>query len=114
MAFDDLIAKALKLLAEQNFPFRVMFDIPGTKNEGFFCANKSYIQPGNFCFEVHAARKGSMYSTQHKVMHMNEQDMRKTLKEWADSQTERDKLKAELKELSDSVDDKEGEFPSDY
>lgn len=114
MTFDEVIKHVLEMIVEHDFPYAVVFRIPDSKNVGYFRVEKSYIQPGNFCFEVHAARKGSMYSTQHKVMHMNEQDMRKTLKEWADSQSERDKLKAELEELSDSVDDKEGEFPSDY
>ncbi len=114
MTFDETITKALEILMGHDFPYAVVFRIPDSKNLGYFRVEKSYLKAGDFCFEVHAAREGSMYSTQHKVFHANEQDMKKTLKEWSSSQTERDKLKAELEELSESVDDKEGEFPSDY
>ena len=114
MAFDETMTEALGILAGHDFPCAVVFRIPDSKNLGYFRVEKNLIQEGRFFFEVHAAREGSMYTTHRKILNANEQAMRDALKEWLASQAERDKLRVELEELSESVDDKEGEFPSDY
>ena len=114
MTFDEMIEKALTILAEHNFPYAIYLPIPGTKNVGTFRVSKDYAEVGYFRFEVHASCEGSEYTTYNTTERKAEQELREELKRMAAVKSERDKLRAELEELSDSVDDKEGEFPSDY
>ena len=114
LTFEELAEKCLGILAENDFPFRVVFDIPGTKNEAGLYVAKDLLTPGFFRLEIHAGRRGSQYTTYHTNPGKSEQELRDDIRKCIADKNEISRICAEIKELSDSVDDKEGEFPSDY
>ncbi|MBR0186007.1 MAG: hypothetical protein IJQ24_08265 [Synergistaceae bacterium] len=114
LSFDELIAKSLNVLAEQKFPSYVVFNIPKTKNIAKISVVKDAIDPGFFRLNIHAEREGSNLTIFHMRSKNTEAEIREELRKYADSQAEREAIRAEIMELSESVDDKEGEFPSDY
>ncbi len=114
LTFEELAEKSLKVLAEHDFPLRAVFDIPGTKNEAGLYVVKDLLTPGFFRLEIHAGRLGSQYTTYHTNPGKSEQELRDDIRKYIADKNEISRICAEIKELSDSVDGKEGEFPSDY
>ena len=115
LTFEGLVKRCLEVLAdEHDFPFYVAFDIPGTKNTAGIYAAKDLPTPGFFRLEIHAGREGSQYTTFHTNPGKSEQELRDDIRKYIADENEISRICAEIKELSDSVDDKEGEFPSDY
>ena len=108
---DNLIVKSRRVLIEQEFPFSICFDIPNSKNIAWLQVAKSYKGEGLFRLHVSVAREGSSMMHSHYYPNdMTEEEMRKYLA--GDKDTEQ--IRRSILELSASVDDKEGEFPSDY
>ena len=114
LSFDELIAKSLNVLAEQKFPSSVFFNIPKTKNVARISVIKDALDSEFFRLNIHAERESSSLTIFHMRRKNTEAGIREELRKCADSQTERDAIRSEIMELSESVDDKEGEFPSDY
>ncbi len=109
---DELIKKAMKVLDEhlgkQRLPFCVGLDIPGTKNEAGFYINESFTEQGLVFLQVGVRRVGYDLLVSHYHESMTENELREYLAKIAEDTTE---IQAEIKELSDNVDDREGEFP---
>ncbi len=109
LTLEELLAECRRFLSEQKFPHGVAFDIPGSKNVAMLQVTKGY-QEGKLTLTVNVYREGSRYLHTHYYDHRTEEDMRKYLA--GDEDAER--IIASIRELSASVDDREGEFPSDY
>ena len=108
---DELIVKARRVLVDKDFQVSSYFSIPGTKNIACFQAAKSYKGEGLFRLNVSVSREGSsMLHSHYYPNDMTEQKMRKYLAGDEDA----DNIRKSILELSASVDDKEGEFPSGY
>lgn len=114
MTVEELVKRCLEILAEHDFPFRIAFDIPSTKNEAGLYVVKDSLTPGFFRLEIHAGREGSQYTTYNTGVGKSEQELRDDIRRYIADENEISRICAEIKELSDSVDDKAGEFPSDY
>ena len=114
LTVEELVKKCLEVLSEHDFPFCAVFDIPGKKNEAGLYVVKDLLKPGFFRLEIHANRLGSQYTTYHTNPGKSEQELRDDIRKYIADENEISRICAEIKELSDSVDDKEGEFPSDY
>lgn len=114
LTVEELVKRCLEILAEHDFPLRAVFDIPGKKNEAGLYVVKDLLKPGFFRLEIHANRLGSQYTTYHTNPGKSEQELRDDIKKYIADENEISRICAEIRELSDSVDDKEGEFPGDY
>ncbi len=119
--FCELIKKSIELLIKHDFKGKsafCAFYIPKTKNEALIEAVKSPIHEGCFRLRISAKRKGSDYLISHYQYHAGdktEEELKKYLKtEYLETTENITNLKTTIMELSDSVDDKEGEFPFDY
>lgn len=110
----SLQKKPLKVLAEHEFPFCMAFNIPDTKNIAQIYIAKDLLKPGFFRLQIHAAREDSQYTTYHMGIGKSEPELRDDIRKYIADKNEISRICAEIKELSDFVDDKAGEFPSDY
>ena len=111
MTIDELINGCRKLLHEEKFPCGIGFRLPPSKNIAYLQIANSYKGEGLFRLHVSVSREGSSMMHSHYYHNdMTEEEMRKYLA--GDEDTE--KIRQSILELSASVDDKEGEFPSDY
>ena len=108
---DTLIVKSKRALIEQEFPYSMYFRIPGSKNVAWIQVKKGYSAQGMFRLMVSVSREGSsMVHSNYYYSDMTEEKMRKYLATDEDTA----KIRESILKLSASVDDKEGEFPSDY
>ena len=109
---DELIKKTIQLLlkhlGKQKIPFYAALDIPGTKNEADFYINKSLTKEGLVFLQVGVRRVGYDLLVSHYHESMTEDELREYLAKIVEDTTE---IQAEIKELSDNIDDREGEFP---
>ena len=91
------------------FRFIHTFKISGSKNIAWLQVTKSYKGEGRL--HVSVSREGSAMMHSHYYQDdMTEEEMRKYLAGGKDTE----QIRRSILELSASVDDKEGEFPSDY
>ena len=108
---DEFIIKCRRQLVDKDFPVYSYFNIPDSKNIAWLQVTKSYKGEGLFRLIVSVSREGSqMMHSHYYPKGMTEEKMRKYLA--GDKDTEQ--IRRSILELSASVDDKEGEFPSDY
>ena len=108
---DTLIVKSKRALIEQEFPYSMYFRIPDSKNIAWIQIKKGYSAQGMFRLLVSVSREGAaMMHSNYFYSDMTEEDMRKYLAGNEDTE----KIRRSILKLSESVDDKEGEFPSDY
>lgn len=109
---NELIKKTIQLLlkhlGKHTLPFYAALDIPGTKNEAGFFINKSLTEQGFIFLQVGVRRAGSDLLVSHYHNSMTEDELREYLAKIAENTT---KIQAEIKDLSDDVDNREGEFP---
>ena len=119
--FCELIKKSIEFLIEHDFYGKgafCAFDIPKTKNEAFIEAVKSAIREGCFSLRISAKRKGSNYLISYYMVDVGdktEDELKKYLKtEYLETTENITNLQTAIMELSDTADDKEGEFPFDY
>ena len=98
----------LKHLGKQKIPFYAALDIPGTKNEADFYINQSLTKEGLVFLQVGVRRVGYDLLVSHYHESMTEDELREYLAKIVEDTTE---IQAEIKELSDNIDDREGEFP---
>lgn len=87
------------------------FDVPNTNNIAAIAIEKSAITKGLFILRVCVSRKGSGYWTGY---FWKGQQTEEALKKYLEKEVDIGALQKAIKELSDSVDDKAGEFPLDY
>ena len=108
---DELIAKGRRVLVDKDLPASSCFWIPGTKNVAWLQVVKSYKGEGIFRLHISVSREGSSLMHSHYYSNdMTEQEMRKYLAGDEDAA----EIRGSILELSEHVDDKEGEFPSGY
>lgn len=117
--FCELIKKGIEALIKEDFMEKGVFcafDIPQTKNEAFIEAEKSAIREGCFRFWISVERIGSDYCTRNCMTgDKTEDELKEYLKtEYLEKAENITNLQTTIIELSGIVDDKEGEFPSDY
>ena len=107
---EENIVKAVNLLCEHEIPINICFDIPGTKNIGAVGIINDLLNQNKFRFQVIAWREGSSLQTNYFLEgNMTEQEIKECIKNKNPAQ-----IAKFIMELSEKVDDKEGEFPSDY
>lgn len=101
---EKITKKCMEVAVEEKTSHNWIFDIPGTKNEGIFSLE---IKGNSHTISIMARRKGSQYVTMYYLCNGTADEVQAYLKD-----PEHATLVAKsVWELSESVDDKAGEYP---
>ena len=104
--FDRLIEAVLNEMNNHDFPFGLRFEIPGTKNAAIMDIVPDELDKTGYCFRIAAHRNGYDMLVSYFWKTAYKDEMKEYIKTALKEESEREKIRKAIEELSDTVDEK--------